>query len=125
MKQDNHAYLILGVCGILFTLLMSYRSLRTDAQKANVTLPFDKYLSLDWPGHVLSIIPVVMWFFTFGEAVERYPALHGYARISFAIVGGMGSWIFQKVLSEAKTWIRKVIDEKTNELDAIKGEQPS
>ena len=61
-----------------------------------------------------------IWAAIFQETADKYPQIQGYIRTSFAGVGFMGSYILQLIFGRAKSAIRNIVDEKTNELDRIK-----
>lgn len=119
--QDNHFYILCGMCGVIVHTLMKFQSLAKDAEKANIKLSFKQFVVNDWAGMLLAIVPVFVWLMTFAEAANKYPALRDYIRISFFLVGMVGSYALQQISSKSKEWIREVIDRKTNIADKKEG----
>jgi hypothetical protein len=117
--QGAHLYLICGLFGVIAHTLLRYRSLSTDAKKANTILTLRQFLAFDWLGIALSCLAVLAWFLLFGEAADKYPALHGWARTSFCLMGFSGSYIIQQLDSRSKKTIRHIIDIKTDKADGV------
>lgn len=105
---------------VLIHCLLKYKSLNTDAGKANITFSFKDYLITDWTGIFLSLLSPLLWLLMFGEWMNKYPQLEGFTVTSFATMGLFGSYILQLIFSRGKKKIRDVIDEKTNIADLLK-----
>lgn len=112
-----------GFLGFLFITISKMQSLKTDAEKANLTFVYKEYFKKDLLSIVLSFLSLLIWQLLFNEVAVKYPAITSFVRISYFVMGAFGSWIVQAWLSKTKQWVRGVVDDKTNELDAIKQQQ--
>ena len=65
----------------------------------------------------MSIIFILIMAFTLGEWVNIKPIFKDYIKVIFVMGGAIGSWAFMLVLGKSKTYIRGVIDVKTNIAD--------
>jgi len=116
--------LIIGIAGFVFQSLCRLRSLSNDAFVANMKFNWiEDYVKKDIYGILAAAMSPFIWLYLFGEITAKYPALEGFTKTSFFIMGAMGSWALQLMLGGAKKAIRKVVDEKTNIADG-KTEQP-
>lgn len=123
MQTDELVYILCGIAGVLFHCILKVKSLLTDAQKANMNFNWYRdYVYKDFPSIALSVLSVGIWYLIFHEVANKYQGIQDFARVSFVTMGAIGSYLIQFGLSKAKRQIRKVVDEKTNELDKIKGD---
>lgn len=113
-----------GVLGNLFIILNSLNSSKTLAANSKVEFSFKKYFEREAIAIITGFIPLFIYLLTYDEATAVAPKLVLIQKISFAVVGAIGSWIFLQLLGKTKRWVRGIIDEKTNELDEIKNTQP-
>ena len=113
-------YFGIGLLGVVAFCLIKANSLQQDATVANIPFNPQTYFKRDWLGISLSVVAVFIWAAIFQETADKYPQIQGYIRTSFAGVGFMGSYILQLIFGRAKSAIRNIVDEKTNELDRIK-----
>lgn len=121
MTLDQFYLIVSGLAGVLFHSLLKLNSLLTDARKANMNFNWYRdYVYRDFPSIAMSVLSVGIWYLVFGEVADKYNSVAEFARVSFVAMGGIGSYVIQLFMSRAKKQIRKVIDEKTNELDSIK-----
>ena len=112
--------LLIGLLGNLFVLLNDMRTVQNLANKANVAFVYRKYFEKEILAILIGIIPIFIYALTFKEITGKYGELGGLERVSFAVVGGIGSWLLQLAFGGSKKWIMSKIDSKTNELDEIK-----
>ena len=121
MKED--VILIgLGLLSVLFQCLLALNSRLIDARAANINFNAKKdYWQRDAVPIMLAVIPVIIWYFVFGEVAARSALILNLKRLSFVTIGGIGSWLLQYFLGTSKKVIRMVTDRKTNELNEIKG----
>lgn len=120
--QENLIVIICGISGVLFQCLLKLRSLLKDAQAANVNFnAWKDYWKHDAVSIILAFIPVVIWYMVFAEVSAKYEALVNLKRVSFVLIGGVGSYALQLIFGTAKDKIRSIIDKKTNELNVEKG----
>ena len=118
--QESFVLIILAVLGMLTHSLMKMGSLKKDYEVANKVFDWRRdYLYRDYIGITISLISSLAWFFLFGEVAAKYPALEGFTRTSYFIMGGMGSYVSQLVFGASKKYIRKVVDYKTNKADGV------
>jgi hypothetical protein len=116
--QENIIVIICGIFGVLFQCLLKIRSLLKDAQVANVTWSWKKdYLYKDAPSIILAFLSVGIWFYIFGEVQNKYAAIADLKRVSFVLMGGVGSYLIQMAFGTAKERIRKIVDRKTDVAD--------
>lgn len=116
-------YFACGLGGLLFVTFGLAKQYQTDAEKANITFSFKKYLEREWLGIAMSFVSILLWLMLFGEAATKYPAIQGYLRFTFVGMGGIGSWALQLAFGKTKNWIRNIVDEKTNIADALPKDQ--
>jgi len=110
-------FILLGFLGVIAHSLFKANSLQKDAKVANIEFGIIHYLKCDWFGISLSFIAVFVWVFVFGEVGAKYPLILDYVRCSFFGMGFFGSYLIQSFNSKGKTYIRKVVDEKTDIAD--------
>jgi hypothetical protein len=110
--------ILCGVLGVIAQSLILLRGLLRDAQIANIDFNWKKdYVRKDSPSILLAFVSVLIWFLIFGEVAHKYPNLEGFRRVSFVLMGGVGSWLVQAVFGTAKDRIRKIMDRKTDIAD--------
>jgi len=119
-------FLLTGLAGFLFHSLIKLKSLKDDFTAASDTTskPFNvwnDYMVKDIFGILAALFSPLVWLLLFGEMAAKYPALKEFALTSFFVMGALGSYVLQLLLGQAKKQIRKVVDEKTTELQEIKG----
>lgn len=113
-------YALIGIAGVLFHSLIKLNGLLKDAQVGNVPFhPVQDYWVRDFVSIALSLLSVGVWLLLFGEVAEKYPAIKGFTRTSFFVMGAIGSWAIQLGLGRAKNFIRGVVDVKTNKADSL------
>jgi hypothetical protein len=112
--------ILLGIFGVLSHCLLKASSLQSDAKAANLKFSLTDYFKSDYLGILLSFISVFAWYFLFEEVAVKYTSLQNFVRLSFFVMGLVGSYLIQFVASKAKKKIRTTVDVKTNELDDIK-----
>lgn len=116
-------FLLAGIAGFVFHSLIKLKSLSDDAHAANVPFNwYEDYIVKDIFGILLSFTSPFIWLLIFKEIATQYPKIETFAITSFFVMGVMGSYVLQLILGKAKKSIRKVVDEKTNELDKLKQE---
>lgn len=109
--------LILFACGFLGVFLqccIKANSLIVDAGKLNTKFTIKDYLSKDFLAITMSIAMIFVWFLLFGEVGTKYPKILDYIRGSFFGMGLTGSYLIQAIFNRSKSYIRKVMDEKSN-----------
>lgn len=112
----------LGLTSVLFQCLAKLKGLLDDARVANVNFNArNDYWKRDAVVIIMAIIPVLIWFFVFGEVASKYQWVLNLKRLSFVMIGGIGSWALQFFFGTAKDVIRMAVDKKTNELNREKG----
>jgi len=116
--QENIIVILCGVFGVLFQSLLKVRGLLKDAQVANINFSWKKdYVYKDFPSIALSVLSVFIWYYIFGEVAKKYNGITDFKRVSFVLMGGVGSYLIQMAFGTAKDRIRKVIDKKTDIAD--------
>ncbi len=114
-------FLLTGIAGFIFHSLLKLKSLNDSFNDAS--MPFDvykDYILKDRWGILAALFSPFIWLLLFGEMAAKYPAIKEFSLTSFFVMGALGSYILQLILGRAKKQIRKVVDDKTNELAAIK-----
>lgn len=124
MENNTFILLIIGFLGVLIHCLIKANSLLTDASKANVRFTIKDYIEKDWLGISLSLTVVLIWLLIFPEVASARPNIINFVRISFGAMGLFGSYIIQSIFSRGKTYIRSIIDKKTNIADAVVMDAP-
>lgn len=115
--ENNFVLLVIGILGVLVHCLIKANSLLTDASKANVKFTAKDYIEKDWLGILLSLTVVFIWLLIFPEVASVKPNIVNFVRISFGAMGLFGSYIIQSIFSRGKSYIRSVIDKKTDIAD--------
>lgn len=116
--KENIIVIICGVMGVLFQSMLKLRGLLKDAQAANVNFDWKKdYVRKDAPSIIMAFLSVLIWFYIFGEVSAKYSAIIGLKRVSFVLMGGVGSYLIQMAFGTAKDRIRKIVDRKTDVAD--------
>lgn len=116
--QENIIVIVCGIMGVVFQSMLKIRGLLKDAQVANVNWDWKKdYLKKDAPSIILAFLSVGIWYYIFGEISNRYPAIVDLKRVSFVLMGGVGSYLIQMAFGTAKDRIRKIVDRKTDVAD--------
>lgn len=108
----------IGIAGVLFHCLCKLQSLLKNARAANINFnALNDYWLKDAVAIIISLLSVGIWYSLFGEISTRYPALAGWEKTSYFVMGGMGSYVLQLLLSTAQKRINKVVDVKSNDSD--------
>jgi hypothetical protein len=111
--------IILSLLGVVSHCLLRIGSLKKDYAVANKDFNWkNDWLYKDYVAIGLSLVASFAWYFLFGEVAAKYPALEGFTRCSFFVMGGMGSYVAQLFFGVSKKYIRKVVDIKTNIADS-------
>lgn len=110
--------ILIGLLAFAFVTLIRMQSLKNDAEVANLVFNPKRYFEKEWIGMAASVISVLLWAYLYPEVVVKYPAIEGWIRGSFFVMGAMGSWALQMALGKTKQWIRNVVDVKTNIADS-------
>lgn len=120
--MESLILITLGLSAVLFQCLLKLKGLLADAKAANINFNAKKdYWQADAVSIILAVIPVGIWYLVFGEVAAKSELLLNFKRLSFVLVGGVGSWALQYFFGTAKDRIRSAFDKKTNELNALKG----
>jgi hypothetical protein len=110
--------ILAGLSGVLFHCLLKLNSLLQDARVANVDFrPVRDYWKKDVVSILISFLSVGIWYLVFGEVGNKYKGLQDFKITSFVVMGMIGSYIIQLIMSKAKKRIRTIVDEKTNIAD--------
>lgn len=117
--ENNLILFACGFLGFLIHCLFKAKSLITDGLKANVRFTVKDYIIKDWFSISLSLSMVLIWFLIFPEVVNARPNIINFVRISFGAMGLFGSYIIQSIFSKGKSYIRGIIDKKTDIADAV------
>ena len=112
--------IIAALLGLTFVTLHKMQSVKKDFTVANQTFVIKKFFEGELIGIAMSLIVIVLMAITVKEWIGIKPQFESYVTIIFAMGGAIGSWAFLLFLGTSRKYIRKVVDEKTNELDAIK-----
>lgn len=121
--METLIFIFVGFLGVVGHCLFKANSLQKDAKAANVDFSISKYIKLDWFGISASFLMVFVWVFLFGEVANKYPAILDYVRCTFAGMGFFGSYIIQTINSRGKSYIRKIVDRKTDIADKKHGSE--
>lgn len=118
--------MILLICSLLGFLAHSFNKLAGLAKDARAAkVPFDwkkDYVVKNSWSLLLSLIAPVIFYFLFAEIAAKLTWMQGFVRVSFFTVGAMGSYFIQSWFGVTRKITRKVISEKTGELEDIKSE---
>lgn len=117
--ENNLILFACGFLGFFIHCLIKANSLITDAGKANVSFTVKDYIVKDWFSISLSLSMIMIWFLVFPEIANARPNILNFVRISFGAMGLFGSYIIQTVFSRGKSYIRSIIDKKTNIADSV------
>jgi len=112
--------IIAALLGLTFVTLHKLQSVKKDFVVANQTFVLKKFFEGEFIGILMSLIVIILMAITVKEWIGVKPQFESYVRIIFSMGGAIGSWAFLLFLGTSRKYIRKVVDEKTNELDAIK-----
>lgn len=116
--SEQFVLIICGIFGVLFHCFLKLQGLLEDARVANVSFNWKRdYVYRDAPSIALSFLSVGIWFLIFGEVAAKYPQLVGFTRVSFVVMGSIGSYLIQLGLGKAKNTIRGIVDKKTDIAD--------
>lgn len=116
--NEQFVLILCGTAGVLFHSVLKMKSLLEDARVGNVNFSWKKdYVIKDAPSIILSFLSVGIWFLIFGEVAAKYKQLEGFTRVSFVVMGSIGSYLIQLGLGRAKRTIRNVVDKKTDIAD--------
>lgn len=119
--QENIIVIVCGVLGVFFQSMLKLRSLLKDAQVANLNFnAWNDYWKKDAVSIILAFLSVLIWFYIFGEVSAKYNSIIGLKRVSFVLMGGVGSYLIQMAFGTAKDRIRKIVDRKTDMADGKK-----
>lgn len=110
-------YLLCGLLGLLFVTLAKMNSVQKDFEVANQTFVLKKFFEKEATGIAMSILVIIIMAVTVSEWIKVKPIFADYVKIIFVMGGAIGSWAFLLLLGKSKTYIRKIIDEKTNIAD--------
>jgi hypothetical protein len=110
-------YLLCGLLGLVFVTLARMQSVKKDFAVANQTFVLRKFFEEEGIGIVMSIVFIILMAFTMGEWINIKPIFKDYIKIIFTLGGAVGSWAFMLFLGKSKTYIRGVIDRKTDIAD--------
>lgn len=117
MKED-FVYILLSLLGMLSHSLLKAMSLQKDYTVANKDFHvWTDYIKRDQLALLLSLITCFAWYFLFHEAASKIEQVSNFPRLTFFVMGGLGSYVVQLVFSVSKKYIRKVVDHKTNIAD--------
>ena len=120
MTQQAFHFLALGLLGVVFHSLLKLKSLSDYSRTANLTFNWwNDYVVKDLFSILLSLCSVGVWLLLFKEIAAKYKGLEAFSLTSFFVMGALGSYLLQTLLSRAKKKITKVVDEKTNIADGI------
>ena len=115
--------IICGILGIAFIVLSKMGGAKKDFKVANEVFTYQKYFEQEFTYIATSVIVIILLAFCRSEFFAWKPNLEAFERMIFTVTGSLGSWAFGLILGKSKKYIRNIIDEKTNELDAIKSNQ--
>lgn len=122
LMNEPIVLVICGIAGVLFQCLFKLDSLAKLSRAGNVPFNWKKdYLQKDSVAIMLAFLSVVIWYLIFGEVSAKYSWIAGLKRVSFVLMGAIGSFVIQFALGKAKDAIIKVIDVKTNVADKVTG----
>lgn len=111
---------IVALLGLLFITLHKMQGVRKDFKVANETFEVKKFFNDEWIGIAMSVVFIAIMALTVKEWLYIKPGTENYVTIIFCMGGAIGSYAFLLFLGGSKKYIRKVVDEKTNELDELK-----
>lgn len=117
MKEEI-IYILLSFFGVIAHSLVKAISLQKDYTVANKSFHvWTDYIKRDRLAISLSVVTCFAWYLLFGEAAEKVQYISSFPRLTFFVMGGMGSYVCQLVFSVSKKYIRSVVDRKTNIAD--------
>lgn len=120
MPENYWVLLLMGIGGFLFHSLLKLKSLNDDSNAANLKFSvWNDYVKKDIYGILAALLAPLMWLFLYGEVATKYTGIQDFARLSFFVMGALGSYLLQLLLGRAKKQIRRVVDEKTNIADGV------
>ncbi len=112
--------IIVAVLGLIFVTLHKMQGVKKDFKVSNETFVPKKFFNDEWIGIAMSVVFIAMMALTVKEWIYIKPGTEDYVTIIFGLGGAIGSYGFLLFLGGSKKYIRKVIDDKTNELDELK-----
>jgi len=112
--------IIAALLGLLFMTLHKMQSVKKDFAVANQNFVLKKFFEGELIGILMSLTVIVLMAITVKEWIGIKPQFENYVTIIFALGGAIGSWAFLLFLGTSRKYIRKIVDEKTNELDEMK-----
>lgn len=115
--SENIIRIIAGLLGVVFLTLSRMDTFRKDATVANVVFDYKKFFQKDGLAIGISVLSVFIWFILSPEAINNYPSITNWIRFSFFASGVLGAWVLQKALGNTKSWLRNIVDKKTDIAD--------
>lgn len=121
----SHLYtqlLIITTLGQATHLLLKARSLQYKAKIANTTFSGKEFLKNDSINIAITFVFMASCLFFLEEVTKVYPIMSNWTKGVFWVIGYAGSDLAFRVGGKTSKLLNRVIDEKTNELDKLKGE---
>lgn len=113
-------YIIICLLGVAFHSFLKMDNLSKQARAANIPFNWIKdYIVKDVYALLASACSALVWYFIFDEVAAKYPSVANFAKFSFFVMGFMGSYVLQLMLSKAQKMISSIVDYKTNIADGV------
>lgn len=119
MTEKQVFSIVAGVIGVAIHTCMAYKSNEKLAHAANLKLTVNDFWRNDGINIILAFLSVMGWFVIFDEVAKRAQILSEFVITSYLALGALGSYAIQYGFGKSKAIIRKSIDRKTDQLDAI------
>lgn len=122
--QEQLILLVIGFGCVILGCVIQCNELLQLARVGNISFNWKKdFIYKDYLSIIISFGAVFLWWALFAEFAQRYTWLHDFKRLSFAAIGFFGGFFILSMYSPAKKLIKKQIDNKTNRLSEMTGEQ--
>lgn len=122
--NESFILILMGFMGVAIHTLGKMKNLQDLSRSANKEFHWYRdYIKNDSIAIIMSVLAVIIWYFTWGEVSSKYGVVGDYKRISFVMAGMVGSFIIQwgadAFAQSARNKIKKYIDVKTNISDIV------
>jgi hypothetical protein len=108
-----------GLLGLIFFYLGKANSLQKDFAVANQPFILKKFFEKEAISIAMSVVALIIVIIVFPEFTGQYPGLSRWTISSHVFGGACGTWLLSLVFGKTKTFIRGVVDTKTNIADKV------
>ena len=111
--------LLAGLLGVILQVLVKMKSTKSLFDIANQTFVYKKFFEKESVAIATSIVFVLIMAITVNEWMQYKEWVQDYLRLLFTLGGAIGSWLAGYTLGRSKSFIKNIIDTKTNKADGI------